>query len=159
MVLARDLKSNSRIAYKCLDVTQCPSTTLSLDRDSCPVGASGIACATCDRGYFYSKSTRRCLLCGSEWATGSVIFLFLFLYLIFIAWLWIVSSSSHATHSTESIHLRVVGLRFTSSISLLIGNIQNFWVLGLVDEMRLTNLSDNSDDIGFTDTNLLSGLM
>lgn len=52
------------------------------------------------------------------------------LFLLFWATLWWFSCATHkGILVADAVHLRVVSVKFTSSVSLLIGNIQIFWML------------------------------
>ena len=134
MVLSEDVRKGIRRAYRCLAfgrlrMSNCKGgLEIAAIRDTCPdnSGATGIACAVCDETFFWNG--RRCAKCGSVSLSQNVYFLVVlfFCVVIILTYWFMLPVGDPSKFVIEDIHIRTIRIKFSTTVSLLLGNMQTY---------------------------------
>lgn len=164
--MAKRSAGNEMHAYLCLSSSVCPPAEITVERDTCPPNSFGVACGNCETGYFLSHTTgcSECGILSGEAGLAFVVPMLCFLWGS-LYWFscpthvppqFIKSSFSSSGTTTgkneheesqssyefssyvqsEEIHLRVVSIKLSTSVSFLIGNLQTFWTVASLSEVQ-----------------------
>lgn len=150
MILWDDFKPGAtRKMYKCVTKKDCPETQLVVGKDSCSITDTyGIACSLCTGDQFYEQE--KCVSCDKS-LTLTVVFGIVLLVLYILGCYWFMCPS-HDVLCSEQVHMRVLGLKFTNSLGLMIGNYNTFSVInqmGFEFPSKLLNMIESISSIFF----------
>lgn len=115
-------------SFRCKSDRACPGgLPISATEDACPDGSSGIACAMCTNDRFWNGII--CSDCSSFSQSLGLMVGVLFVFLLWVSLWYFACPSHHGRFLVEEVHLRVCGIKLGTSVSLLVGGAQVFWVL------------------------------